>query len=244
MNLSSTSALGNRGQANYSAAKAGLQGFTKTLAIELGKFGVTVNAIAPGFIATEMTAATADRMGVSFEDLKTGAAQAIPVQRVGTPDDIAHTVVVPRQRGRRIRVRPGHLRRRRTEGLSMRVFENIDELVAAKGEHLGFGEWHEITQEQVNLFADATLDHQWIHIDVEKAVEGTVRRPGRARLPDAVAGAVPGEGHLHGREHQDGRQLRQQQGPLPAAGPGRLARPRASVELRRHHRHRARASSS
>ncbi|MFD0202590.1 MULTISPECIES: 3-oxoacyl-ACP reductase FabG [Saccharothrix] len=91
VNLSSTSALGNRGQANYSAAKAGLQGFTKTLAIELGKFGVTVNAIAPGFIATEMTAATAARVGVDFEEFKKGAAAAIPVQRVGTPEDIAHT---------------------------------------------------------------------------------------------------------------------------------------------------------
>jgi 3-oxoacyl-[acyl-carrier protein] reductase len=92
VNLSSTSALGNRGQANYSAAKAGLQGFTKTLAIELGKFGVTVNAIAPGFIATEMTAATAERLGVSFEDMKTGAAAGIPVRRVGEPEDIAHLV--------------------------------------------------------------------------------------------------------------------------------------------------------
>jgi 3-oxoacyl-[acyl-carrier protein] reductase len=92
VNLSSTSALGNRGQANYSTAKAGLQGFTKTLAIELGKFGVTVNAIAPGFIATEMTAATAARMKVDFEDLKKAAASQIPVARVGTPDDIAHTV--------------------------------------------------------------------------------------------------------------------------------------------------------
>ncbi|TCO57090.1 3-oxoacyl-ACP reductase FabG [Actinocrispum wychmicini] len=92
VNLSSTSALGNRGQANYSAAKAGLQGFTKTLAIELGKFGVTVNAIAPGFIATEMTAATAERIGVSFEDFKAGAAAAIPVGRVGQPEDIAHLV--------------------------------------------------------------------------------------------------------------------------------------------------------
>ncbi|MCC8249588.1 3-oxoacyl-ACP reductase FabG [Saccharothrix luteola] len=91
VNLSSTSALGNRGQANYSAAKAGLQGFTKTLAIELGKFNVTVNAIAPGFIATDMTAATAARVGVDFEDFKKGAAAAIPVQRVGTPEDIAHT---------------------------------------------------------------------------------------------------------------------------------------------------------
>ncbi|SFI66419.1 3-oxoacyl-[acyl-carrier protein] reductase [Amycolatopsis sacchari] len=92
VNLSSTSALGNRGQVNYAAAKAGMQGFTKTLAIELGKFGVTANAIAPGFIATDMTAATADRLGLSFEDFKAAAAKEIPMQRVGTPDDIAHTV--------------------------------------------------------------------------------------------------------------------------------------------------------
>ncbi|NIH81012.1 3-oxoacyl-ACP reductase FabG [Amycolatopsis viridis] len=92
VNLSSTSALGNRGQVNYSAAKAGMQGFTKTLAIELGKFGVTANAIAPGFIATDMTAATAERLGVPFEDFKAAAAKEIPVQRVGTPDDIANTV--------------------------------------------------------------------------------------------------------------------------------------------------------
>ncbi|SNT05418.1 3-oxoacyl-ACP reductase FabG [Rhodococcoides kyotonense] len=90
VNLSSTSALGNRGQANYAAAKAGMQGFTKTLAIELGKFGVTANAIAPGFIETEMTAATAERVGVSFEDFKAAAASQIPVNRVGHPDDIAH----------------------------------------------------------------------------------------------------------------------------------------------------------
>lgn len=92
VNLSSTSALGNRGQANYSAAKAGMQGFTKTLALELGRFGVTANAIAPGFIATDMTAATAERIGVSFDDFKTAAAKEIPVQRVGEPADIAHTV--------------------------------------------------------------------------------------------------------------------------------------------------------
>ena len=92
VNLSSVSALGNRGQVNYSAAKAGLQGFTKTLAIELGKFGVTANAIAPGFIATEMTAATAARVGVEFEDFKAAAAKEIPVRRVGTPEDIAGTV--------------------------------------------------------------------------------------------------------------------------------------------------------
>ncbi|MEV4207705.1 3-oxoacyl-ACP reductase FabG [Nocardia salmonicida] len=91
VNLSSTSALGNRGQANYSAAKAGMQGFTKTLAFELGKFGVTANAIAPGFIETEMTAATAARVGVEFEAFKAAAAAQIPVNRVGTPDDIANT---------------------------------------------------------------------------------------------------------------------------------------------------------
>ncbi|HVB42548.1 MAG TPA: 3-oxoacyl-ACP reductase FabG [Streptosporangiaceae bacterium] len=91
INLSSSSALGNRGQANYSAAKAGLQGFTKTLAIELGQFGITANAIAPGFIATDMTAATAARVGISFEDFQKGAAAQIPVRRVGQPEDIAHT---------------------------------------------------------------------------------------------------------------------------------------------------------
>jgi 3-oxoacyl-[acyl-carrier protein] reductase len=92
VNLSSTSALGNRGQANYSAAKAGLQGFTKTLAIELGRFGVTANAVAPGFIVTDMTAATAARIGMDFEQFQKAAAAEIPVQRVGRPEDIAATV--------------------------------------------------------------------------------------------------------------------------------------------------------
>ncbi|MCM6777582.1 3-oxoacyl-ACP reductase FabG [Nocardia sp. CDC159] len=91
VNMSSTSALGNRGQVNYSAAKAGMQGFTKTLALELGKFGVTANAIAPGFIVTDMTAATAERVGVPFEEFQRAAATQIPVQRVGRPEDIAHT---------------------------------------------------------------------------------------------------------------------------------------------------------
>ncbi|WP_405814845.1 3-oxoacyl-ACP reductase FabG [Streptomyces sp. NBC_01390] len=92
VNLSSSSAQGNRGQVNYSAAKAGLQGFTKTLALELGKFGVTANAVAPGFIATDMTAATAERVGMGFEDFKAAAATQIPVQRVGTPDDISNAI--------------------------------------------------------------------------------------------------------------------------------------------------------
>ncbi|GAA2005393.1 3-oxoacyl-ACP reductase FabG [Brevibacterium samyangense] len=91
ISMSSTSALGNRGQANYSAAKAGIQGITKTYAIELGKYGVTSNAIAPGFIETDMTKATAERIGVSFEDFTAAAAKAIPVARTGKPEDIAHT---------------------------------------------------------------------------------------------------------------------------------------------------------
>jgi 3-oxoacyl-[acyl-carrier protein] reductase len=92
VNTSSSSALGNRGQANYSAAKAGLQGFTKTLAKELGQFGITANSVAPGFIATDMTAATAARVGMDFDDFKNAAAAGIPVRRVGLPEDVAHTV--------------------------------------------------------------------------------------------------------------------------------------------------------
>jgi 3-oxoacyl-[acyl-carrier protein] reductase len=92
VNLSSSSALGNRGQVNYSAAKAGLQGFTKTLAIELGQFGITANAVAPGFIVSDMTAATAARIGVPFDDFQAAAASQIPVRRVGHPEDVAHVI--------------------------------------------------------------------------------------------------------------------------------------------------------
>jgi 3-oxoacyl-[acyl-carrier protein] reductase len=90
ISLSSISALGNRGQVNYSAAKAGLQGFTKTVAIELGPFGVTANAIAPGFIASDMTRATAERMGVDFEEFTAAVAKETPVRRVGVPEDISN----------------------------------------------------------------------------------------------------------------------------------------------------------
>jgi 3-oxoacyl-[acyl-carrier protein] reductase len=92
INLSSISALGNRGQVNYSAAKAGIQGFTKTLALELGKFGVTANVVGPGFIETPMTAATAERIGVPFDQFIEAVAKETPVGRVGQPDDIAHAV--------------------------------------------------------------------------------------------------------------------------------------------------------
>ncbi|WP_030484890.1 3-oxoacyl-ACP reductase FabG [Nocardioides aequoreus] len=89
LGLSSVSANGNRGQANYSAAKAGVQGFTRTLALELGKFGVNVNAIAPGFIATDMTDDTARRVGMDVESFRAAAAESNPVKRVGFPEDIA-----------------------------------------------------------------------------------------------------------------------------------------------------------
>jgi 3-oxoacyl-[acyl-carrier protein] reductase len=89
INLSSVSALGNRGQANYSAAKMGVQGFTRTLGIELGPYGVNANAIAPGFIATDMTDATAARVGMDVESFRAAAAERNPVRRVGFPEDIA-----------------------------------------------------------------------------------------------------------------------------------------------------------
>ncbi|MBT2644156.1 3-oxoacyl-ACP reductase FabG [Bacillus sp. ISL-41] len=92
INISSTSALGNRGQANYAAAKAGLQGFTKTLAIELGRYGITANSVAPGFIETEMTKETAARIGISFDDLIKHSVAGIPVGRSGKPADIANAV--------------------------------------------------------------------------------------------------------------------------------------------------------
>jgi 3-oxoacyl-[acyl-carrier protein] reductase len=92
VNLSSRSALGNRGQANYSAAKAGIQGFTRTLAIELGPFGINVNAVAPGFIATAMTDATARRVGIEPEEFRQAAAAAVPLRRVGVPEDVAGVV--------------------------------------------------------------------------------------------------------------------------------------------------------
>ncbi|HEY8347723.1 MAG TPA: 3-oxoacyl-ACP reductase FabG [Symbiobacteriaceae bacterium] len=89
---SSVSALGNRGQANYSAAKAGLQGLTRTLAIELGPFNINVNAVAPGFIETRMTRAVAERTGVDYETLKAQAAETIPLRRVGQPQDVANVI--------------------------------------------------------------------------------------------------------------------------------------------------------
>ena len=90
--LSSTSALGNRGQTNYSAAKAGLQGMARTLAIELGPFNINVNTVAPGFVETRMTRATAERMGIDYEAFKLGAASQTPLRRIGQPEDIANVI--------------------------------------------------------------------------------------------------------------------------------------------------------
>ena len=92
VNLSSRSALGNRGQVNYAAAKAGVQGLTATLAIELGPFNINVNAVAPGYIATAMTAATATRVGSAPEDHQRMAAEATPLRRVGQPEEVAAVI--------------------------------------------------------------------------------------------------------------------------------------------------------
>lgn len=92
VSLSSVSALGNRGQANYSAAKSGLHGFTKTLAVELGRYGVTANCVAPGYVVTDMIVRTAARLGVTTEELIERTVAEIPVGRMGTPDDIAAAV--------------------------------------------------------------------------------------------------------------------------------------------------------
>ena len=92
VNLSSIAALGVFGEANYSAAKAGVQGVTKTLAIELGRYGITVNAVAPGFIVTDMTRAVAARMNMDFDEMTAGMMKDIYVGRPGQPDDIANAV--------------------------------------------------------------------------------------------------------------------------------------------------------
>jgi len=92
VNLSSRSALGNRGQSNYAAAKAGIQGLTATMAVELGPFGIAVNAVAPGYVATEMTRATARRQGLDPEQLEAATAERTPLRRVAVPADVASVI--------------------------------------------------------------------------------------------------------------------------------------------------------
>ncbi|MFE5729812.1 SDR family oxidoreductase [Streptomyces sp. NPDC056528] len=91
VNMSSISAVGDAGRVDHAGAKAGLIGFTKSLALRLGPRGVTANAIAPGCVVSDMTRASARRLGLSFEEFRHRAAQSIPVGRVGLPDDVAHT---------------------------------------------------------------------------------------------------------------------------------------------------------
>ena len=101
-----------------------------------------------------------------------------------------------------------HRRHRRAQGL-------------ASVEHLGYSDYVEITQERVNLFAEATGDHQWIHVDVERAKAGPFGGPiAHGYLTLSLGpGAAPRDRAGQRRHH--GRQLRHQQGPLPVAGPGR-----------------------
>ena len=92
VSLSSIAALGNVGEANYSAAKAGIQGLTRTMAMELGRYGITANAVAPGFVVTDMTREVAARIGMPFEDMTNEMMKTIYVGRPGEPDDIANAV--------------------------------------------------------------------------------------------------------------------------------------------------------
>lgn len=92
VNLSSRSALGLAGQANYSAAKAGIQGLTATVALELGRFDINVNAVAPGYIATSMTAQTAQRVGTTPEEHQQAVAARTPLGRVGQPEEVASVI--------------------------------------------------------------------------------------------------------------------------------------------------------
>lgn len=92
VNISSVAALGHIGQSAYSAAKAGILGLTRTLSIEYGPLGVTVNAVAPGFVLTDMTRATAERLGVGLEQFVAEATREVPVGRSGTPEDVAQAV--------------------------------------------------------------------------------------------------------------------------------------------------------
>ena len=113
VNLSSRSALGNRGQVNYAAAKAGVQGLTATLAIELGPYNINVNAVAPGYIATPMTAATAERVGSTPEEHQELVAERTPLRRVGQPEEVAVGDRLPGQRRGLLRQRPDPVRQRR-----------------------------------------------------------------------------------------------------------------------------------
>lgn len=86
ISLASRAAMGNFGQANYSASKAGIMGLTRTAALELARYNINVNAIAPGYIDTEMTRGVPD-------EVRERVIKAIPLQRIGTPRDVANLVL-------------------------------------------------------------------------------------------------------------------------------------------------------
>jgi len=95
VNLSSPvpASLGNRGQTSYASASAAIEGFTKALAVELGRYNINVNCVAPDFIDTEMTRNTARKEGMYLDDFKRFALAQIPLRRLGTVEDVANVVL-------------------------------------------------------------------------------------------------------------------------------------------------------
>ena len=163
--VNNASVLGWRaqaGQAHYAAAKAGVMALTRTAAIEAAPHGVRVNAVAPSLAMHPFLAK------VTTDELLDELTRARGVRsRRGAVGDRDRDRV-PRQRllhlhdGRgRVRVQPARV--------TPTTFATLDDLRGATGQHLGWTDWIDITQEQVNRFAEATGDHQWIHVDVERA---------------------------------------------------------------------------
>ena len=170
VNLSSVSALGNRGQANYAAAKAGVQGFTKTLAIEARQVRSDGERDRTRVHRDGDDRADRGAGGDAVRGLQGSSRQGDPGGAGGPARGHRCDGVVLRSRRGLLRDGPGRLRGGWAHG--MRVFDGIAEFEGAVGEHLGVSEWHTVTQEQIDLFADATGDHQWIHVDPHKAAKG------------------------------------------------------------------------
>lgn len=210
--LSNTPALGNRGQANNAAAKAGVQGFTKTLALELGTFGATANAIALGFVETEMTEATAARVGVPFDEFKEAALGRIPVGRTGVPSDIAHAASFFASEGAGYVT--GQVLYVAGGASIMKSFTSIEELSASAGTHLDRSTWGVVDQSTIDIFASATGDDQQIHVDPKRATAAPLRTAiahgdlTHALIPRSRSTGLRSRGIAHGN------QLRGQSGPV------------------------------